>query len=293
MRIVHHRPVVGVAHRHNAARLEYPVCLAEYRHRVGKVLQKLVGVDHVEGVVSVLQVVDVAYDEGRVRGTPALAIVFCPGYGFGSGVDAHDDLNPLRKVQRNRAGPAAEVEQQVGLSEMGEQESCAVGGGPSGVIVDNCAEVSVGVLLAHSMTLMTRGIASVRYVIEYGWRGQIDNDALNRLHADAFGHGLYGDDWRTQTARHSLGWVTAYDGDRLVGFLNVPWDGGVHAWLQDVIVASTDRRRGIGRAMVALATENSRTAGCEWLHVDFDEEHREFYVGACGFTPSGAGLIEL
>ena len=37
----------------------------------------------------------------------------------------------------------------------------------------------------------------------------------------------------------------------------------------------------------------SRAAGCEWLHVDFEEELREFYVGACGFTPTPAGLIAL
>ena len=130
-------------------------------------------------------------------------------------------------------------------------------------------------------------------MIEYCWRGKIDNDALNALHADAFGHGVYNDDWRTQTARHSLGWVTAHDDGRLVGFLNVPWDGRVHAWLQDVIVSSLDRHRGIGRAMVAVAADHSRAAGCEWLHVDFDEEHREFYIDACGFKPSAAGLIEL
>jgi hypothetical protein len=34
-------------------------------------------------------------------------------------------------------------------------------------------------------------------------------------------------------------------------------------------------------------------AECEWLHVDFDDEHRPFYFDACGFTPTNAGLIEL
>lgn len=136
-------------------------------------------------------------------------------------------------------------------------------------------------------------MASVGIVIEYCWRGPIDNDALNRLHADAFGHGIYTDDWRTQTARHSLGWVTAYAGDRLVGFVNVPWDGGVHAWLQDVIVSPEVRHEGIGTAMVKIAIDRTRSAGCEWLHVDFDDEHRDFYIEACGFTPTGAGLIDL
>ena len=35
------------------------------------------------------------------------------------------------------------------------------------------------------------------------------------------------DDWKGQAQRHSLGWVCARDGDQLVGFVNVPWDGAV------------------------------------------------------------------
>jgi KaiC/GvpD/RAD55 family RecA-like ATPase len=37
--------------------------------------------------------------------------------------------------------------------------------------------------------------------------------------------------------RHSLGWVVAREGAELVGFVNVLWDGLVHAWLQDTMVA--------------------------------------------------------
>jgi ribosomal protein S18 acetylase RimI-like enzyme len=176
---------------------------------------------------------------------------------------------------------------------MGEEELGAVDRRAAGMAVDDRSEVPVCVLLAHGATLPKAALASVALVIEYAWRGPIDNAALNALHADAFGHAVFDDDWAAQTTRHSLGWVTAHDAGQLVGFLNVPWDGGVHAWLQDVIVSSSDRHRGIGKAMVAQATEQSRAAGCEWLHVDFDEEHREFYIDACGFKPAPAGLIEL
>ena len=51
--------------------------------------------------------------------------------------------------------------------------------------------------------------------------------------------------------------------------------------------------RGIGARLVAVATKAARTAGCEWLHVDFDDDLREFYLDACGFRPTNAGLIEL
>lgn len=128
---------------------------------------------------------------------------------------------------------------------------------------------------------------------EFGWRGRFDNSEVNRLHGDAFSHDPFADDWRTQVARQSLGWVTARAAGHLVGFANVVWDGGIHAWLQDVMVSSDHQRSGVGRAMVQLATAEARRAGCEWLHVDFDEEHRPFYINACGFTPTAAGLISL
>jgi hypothetical protein len=42
-----------------------------------------------------------------------------------------------------------------------------------------------------------------------------------------------------------------------------------------------------------MARDGARTAGCEWLHVDFDDDLRPFYFDACGFTPTNAGLIRL
>jgi hypothetical protein len=43
----------------------------------------------------------------------------------------------------------------------------------------------------------------------------------------------------------------------------------------------------------SLGWVTARAAGCEWLHVDFDEELRAFYLDACGFEPTAAGLIHL
>lgn len=75
--------------------------------------------------------------------------------------------------------------------------------------------------------------------------------------------------------------------------MNVLWDGLVHAWIQDVMVARSARRRGFGLALVAASRDGAREAGCEFLHVDFDDHLRDFYFGACGFKPTNAGLIEL
>jgi ribosomal protein S18 acetylase RimI-like enzyme len=117
--------------------------------------------------------------------------------------------------------------------------------------------------------------------------------SLNALHAEAFGHELLDYDWEDQVRRHSLGWVCAYEGDELVGFVNVPWDGGSHAFIMDTVVSTRSRRRGVGKQLVAAAVPRAREAGCEWLHVDFENHLRRFYFEACGFQPTNAGLIAL
>lgn len=71
----------------------------------------------------------------------------------------------------------------------------------------------------------------------------------------------------------------------------MPWDGAAHAFIIDTPVAERDRRQGIGAKMIAVAVYEARAAGCEWLHVDFDEDLRTFYVDAGGFTPAAAGVI--
>jgi GNAT superfamily N-acetyltransferase len=88
--------------------------------------------------------------------------------------------------------------------------------------------------------------------------------------------------------------VSAQVEGELVGFVNVAWDGGVHAFILDTLVQVRVRRQGVGAAMVALAESEARAAGCEWLHVDFDgEDMRAFYMDACGFARTDAGVMAL
>jgi GNAT superfamily N-acetyltransferase len=132
--------------------------------------------------------------------------------------------------------------------------------------------------------------------IDYRWRGAFTNDEANDLHARAFETRVFEAsewDWVALTAQHSLGWVTARDASTLVGFVNVIWDGLVHAWLQDTMVAASARHHGVGTRLVSEATAGARAAGCEWLHVDFDDHLRGFYLESCGFQPTNAGLIAL
>lgn len=129
--------------------------------------------------------------------------------------------------------------------------------------------------------------------ITYAWRGDVGNSALNKLHAEGFGHPAGQTDWRTRLQRHSLGWVCAWEDDLLVGFVNVAWDGGVHAFVLDTVVAQRDRSKGVGAALVKAAAQGCRAAGCKWLHVDFEEHLRSFYFDVCGFRETAAGLIAL
>ena len=130
--------------------------------------------------------------------------------------------------------------------------------------------------------------------IHYVWRGEFTNAEVEPLHAAGFERPTNAaNDWWTPVNRYSLGWVCAREDGRLVGFVNVAWDGGVHAFILDTVVATAVGRRGVGTRLVAVATENARAAGCEWLHVDFEPDLRSFYFDACGFRPTDAGLIQL
>ncbi|MER5185391.1 GNAT family N-acetyltransferase [Streptomyces sp. NPDC002896] len=129
--------------------------------------------------------------------------------------------------------------------------------------------------------------------ITYKWGSDFDNTALNALHAEGFDHAPHQTDWRARLERHSLGWVCAWEDSSLVGFVNVVWDGGVHAFILDTLVARQHRSRGVGASLIATAAREARAAQCEWLHVDFEEHLSPFYFDACGFKKTTAGLIAL
>jgi GNAT superfamily N-acetyltransferase len=125
------------------------------------------------------------------------------------------------------------------------------------------------------------------------WRGAFDNVEINALHAEGFRHAPLTVDWWSQVNRHSLGWVCAREEGELVGFVNVAWDGAAHAFLLDTLVAARVGRQGVGTRLVNAAADQARAAHCSWLHVDFEDHLRPFYVDACRFAPTDAGVIAL
>jgi ribosomal protein S18 acetylase RimI-like enzyme len=90
----------------------------------------------------------------------------------------------------------------------------------------------------------------------------------------------------------SLAYLCARDGQRVVGFVNIAWDGGKHASIFDTAVHPEYRHRGIGTRLVNVAIDLARQRGARWLHVDFEPHLADFYR-KCGFRPTAAGLIEL
>jgi GNAT superfamily N-acetyltransferase len=128
--------------------------------------------------------------------------------------------------------------------------------------------------------------------VSYLWWGALTGEEMVDLVRSYGGRSDAG--WWDRVHPHSTGWVTARTVDGvLVGFVNVAWDGGDHAFLLDTKTRGSQQRRGIGTRLVEVAVREARAAGCEWLHVDFRDELAAFYFEACGFRATAAGLIRL
>jgi GNAT superfamily N-acetyltransferase len=124
------------------------------------------------------------------------------------------------------------------------------------------------------------------------WRASVSDAELVELTQSHGGQAEVG--WWDRVRPHSLGWVTARtEPDELVGFVNVAWDGADHAFLIDTKTRPTHQHQGLGVAVVARAIAEAQAAGCEWLFVDFGPALRAFYIDACGFRSTSAGLVHL
>ena len=126
--------------------------------------------------------------------------------------------------------------------------------------------------------------------IRYEVNPPVANQQLNELISRAW-QVLDDRDFEPVLAR-SLIYICAFAGETLVGFVNVAWDGGVHAFLLDTTVHPNYQRCGIGTELVTRASTAAMLAECEVLHVDYDERLAPFFE-ACGFKATHAGSIRL
>jgi len=127
-------------------------------------------------------------------------------------------------------------------------------------------------------------------MIDYRLSPPLENAALNDLFRAAWSYHRERD-FAAQLG-HSLLYVGAFDGERLIGFVNLAWDGGKHAFLLDTTTHPDYQRRGIGAALVRVAIESAHTRGIEWVHVDYEPHLAAFYQ-RCGFRHTEAGLLYL
>ncbi len=118
----------------------------------------------------------------------------------------------------------------------------------------------------------------------------LGNDALNELFASAW-PSHQPRDFQPVLAR-SLLTVAAYSATRLVGFVNVAWDGGLHGFILDTTVHPEHQRRGLGLRLLREAERGARARGLEWLHVDFATDLEPLYREA-GYVGTRAGLLRL
>ncbi len=130
----------------------------------------------------------------------------------------------------------------------------------------------------------------MRKEIEYKISPAVDNEEMNELFRVSWS-GFESRDF-SKILKKSLVFICAYYKKNLIGFVNVAWDGGVHAFLLDATVHPDFRRRGIGTELVRNAVKSLKGKGLEWLHVDY-EEHLDLFYKKCGFSPTKAGLINL
>ncbi|WP_211238346.1 GNAT family N-acetyltransferase [Deinococcus pimensis] len=114
--------------------------------------------------------------------------------------------------------------------------------------------------------------------------------AMHELMASAWGCPS-GTRW-DRILQRSLCWVCAYHDERLVGFVNVAWDGGVHASIFDTSVHKDYQKQGVGTMLLRHAIVEAGARGAEWLHVDF-EPHLEGFYARVGFRSTTAGLLRL
>lgn len=118
----------------------------------------------------------------------------------------------------------------------------------------------------------------------------VSNEALNTLFISAWVNHIPRD--FAPILSHSLAYICAYRNNILVGFVNLAWDGGIHAFILDTTVHADYQRQGIGQNLVEQATTIATEQGIEWLHVDYEQNLDSFYK-TCGFNPTFARLRNL
>ena len=110
-------------------------------------------------------------------------------------------------------------------------------------------------------------------------------DDLLKLYTDA-GWTAYTDhlDRLERGVAASLAVYTAWEGEALVGLLRAVGDGETILYLQDLLVRSSHRRRGIGRELLERVTADYSQVRQKVLLTDAADRRALDFYRACGWT---------
>ena len=110
-------------------------------------------------------------------------------------------------------------------------------------------------------------------------------EALGELYADA-GWTAYTDrlDQLERGVAASLAVYTAWEGDTLAGLLRAVGDGETILYLQDLLVRSSHRRRGIGRGLLQQMAADYPQVRQKVLLTDAADRRALDFYRACGWT---------
>ena len=111
----------------------------------------------------------------------------------------------------------------------------------------------------------------VRYVLD----GDVPPEAVRHLLDQTGWARGRSTDGIVSSLRHSAAVVSAWDGDRLVGFARAVGDGAYRALVEDVVVDEAWRGRGVGRGLMERLM--TRLAGTEEVRLATGAETAPFY----------------
>ncbi len=131
-------------------------------------------------------------------------------------------------------------------------------------------------------------------MISYVVSPQVSNQALNELFVSAW-DGYAHTDFEP-LLKHALFYICAFDknsNNKLVGFVKLIGDGGIHGFLLDTCVHADYKKQGIGSELVKQCIETAKRYNLTWIHVDY-ETHLDGFYAACGFQEeTKARLVNL
>jgi len=127
-------------------------------------------------------------------------------------------------------------------------------------------------------------------MIQYKLSPPVSNEQLKELFENAW-EGAFPFDYVENRLVNSH-WVCAFDGTKMIGFVKVITDGGLHGFVLDTTTHTAYQNQGIGLELLSQIAAASKTLGVKWLHADFEPHLTPFYRKA-GYVHSEAGLLDL